>query len=165
MCLCFNSPDDHPFISSAEKLYLQAEVTQLKRNRNHTATPWKQMLTSAPVLALIYTQAVHDWGFHIVASDLPKYLNDVLRISVQNIGFFSSIAFMAQLLVSFAGGFLSDLMISTKFLPTGAVRKAFVFLGAFKSKPVCYTHFHHECSFESFDDSGNILHGSILCGM
>lgn len=39
-----------------EKVYLEREVGQLRRDKNQQPAPWILMLTSAPVLALIFTQ-------------------------------------------------------------------------------------------------------------
>lgn len=45
-------------------------------------TPWKSILTSWPVWALIIVEAGHDWGSFTIISDLPKYMSDVLHFSV-----------------------------------------------------------------------------------
>lgn len=51
----------------------------------HVKTPWKAMLTSLPVLALITTEVGHDWGFYTMITDLPKFMNDVLHFKIQNV--------------------------------------------------------------------------------
>lgn len=48
-------------------------------------TPWKTILTSGPVWALVIGGAGHDWGAFTLISDLPKYMNDVLHFSVTEV--------------------------------------------------------------------------------
>lgn len=48
-------------------------------------TPWKAILTSWPVWALIIVEAGHDWGGFTIVSDLPKYMSDVLHFSVAQV--------------------------------------------------------------------------------
>jgi len=48
-------------------------------------TPWKSILTSWPVWALIIVEAGHDWGGFTIISDLPKYMSDVLHFSITEV--------------------------------------------------------------------------------
>jgi hypothetical protein len=50
-----------------------------------TPTPWKSIITSMPVWALVIAGAGHDWGAFTLISDLPKYMNDVLHFSVTEV--------------------------------------------------------------------------------
>lgn len=54
--VCYSNPASHPFISTEERNYLKAELGQIKRHKNLPSTPWKSVLTSVPVLALICGQ-------------------------------------------------------------------------------------------------------------
>lgn len=83
--LCYNTPDCHPFITDEEKKYLQNELgqqqrceqqEQIQRRQRHQdrayqpslfvneskqkkelkRTPWRQILTSVPFIALILCQ-------------------------------------------------------------------------------------------------------------
>lgn len=76
-----------------------------------------------------FFQAAHDWGFFVIATDLPKYMNDVLHVTVQNNGIFSSIPHLVELIFSFFIGYLSDWLIAHQYLNATQSRKLFVFLG------------------------------------
>lgn len=52
ICLCSNNPNTHPFITDAEKNFLRKEMGQLDLKES-PPTPWKAILTSRPVLALM----------------------------------------------------------------------------------------------------------------
>ena len=51
--ICTDTPEDNPFISEAEKDYLHKEVGQVGGTKNSEATPWRDIFTSGPVIALI----------------------------------------------------------------------------------------------------------------
>lgn len=101
----------------------------MENDTSKLRTPWKLMLTSGPVLALIFTQAAHDWGFFVIATDLPKYMNDVLHVAVQDNGIFSSLPHFVELILSFFIGFASDWLIAHQYVSVTHSRKLFVVLG------------------------------------
>lgn len=55
MSLCYNSPESHPFVSKKERDYLRSEIRQAKRGCERSV-PWKHMITSVPVCALVISQ-------------------------------------------------------------------------------------------------------------
>ena len=72
--ICYKDPESHPFIKDSEKDYLKQELGTLQRSSNLPPTPWIAMLTSIPMIALIVAQIGHDFGYLIMATDLPKVL-------------------------------------------------------------------------------------------
>lgn len=70
--ICYKDPESHPFIKESEKDYLRKEMGTLGRDKNLPPTPWKAILTSVPMMALVCAQIGHDFGFFIMATDLPK---------------------------------------------------------------------------------------------
>lgn len=69
--ICYSDPQSHPFIKDSEKEYLMREMGKLERNRDLPPTPWKAIFTSVPMIALVCAQIGHDFGFFIMATDLP----------------------------------------------------------------------------------------------
>lgn len=52
--LCFSTPNTHPYISDAEKKFLNENVDALKGNQQvKDPVPWKALLRSVPLWALI----------------------------------------------------------------------------------------------------------------
>lgn len=39
-----------------------------------------------PVIALVFAQIGHDWGFYMMTTDLPKYMKGVLKFDVKKNG-------------------------------------------------------------------------------
>lgn len=127
--VCFNNPDSHPFISDREKNYLSRELGELKRPKNLPPTPWKAILTSPPMLALVAAQAGHNWGLFIIMNDLPKYMNDVLRFSIKKNGLYTALPYVVLWIVALSTGVLSDFLIKRKYLGITNSRKIFTSIG------------------------------------
>lgn len=70
--VCYKDPESHPFISEREKEYLRKEMGGLARSKDLAPTPWLAILKNVPMIALVCAQIGHDFGFYIMATDLPK---------------------------------------------------------------------------------------------
>lgn len=88
-------------------------------------TPWKMILTNAPMLALIAAQIGHDFGFFIMVTDLPKYMSDVLNFDVKTNGLYTSLPYLFMWIVSITTGILGDWLIRTKKITITFSRKLF----------------------------------------
>lgn len=120
--ICYNNPYEHPFISEREVKYLHERMNE----HTHTkppSVPWRHMLSSAPVWALIAAQIGHDWGFFTMVTDLPKYMSSVLHYSIQNNGFVSSLPYLVMWFCSTASSWLADRIITKGIMSRTNVRK------------------------------------------
>lgn len=129
--VCADNPSDHPFISVREQNYLQSELGQLKRDANLPPTPWKPMLTSLPMIALIFAQVGHNWGLFIIINDLPKYMSEVLRFPIKENGLYLSLIYALMWIVGISTGFLSDFLIKKNLLGVTKSRKMFTSIAAY----------------------------------
>ncbi|XP_046627975.1 putative inorganic phosphate cotransporter [Neodiprion virginianus] len=120
--LCYSEPDVHPFITEAERTYLH-EMTIEHTHKKTGPTPWRQILTSAPVWALIAGEMGFSWGFYMVLTDLPKYMNDVLKFSIQANGLLTSLPFAVIWLDGIASSWLADWLIEAGKMSRTNVRK------------------------------------------
>lgn len=50
--LCYKDPQSHPFITDEEKNYLKEKLSQLSRDKTIKKTPWWEICTSVPMIAL-----------------------------------------------------------------------------------------------------------------
>lgn len=81
-------PEDHPTISNVELRCIQ-QTRGTGNNSHGTASsklrgpqvPWRAILTSTPVLAVISFRFSLGWTFFTILSKLPAYLNDVLHVT------------------------------------------------------------------------------------
>lgn len=128
--ICYSDPESHPFISDKERNYLQQELGRLERDKDMPATPWKAILTSVPMAALVCAQIGHDWGFYIMVTDLPKYMSDVLRFPISQNGLYSALPYLLMWIVSVSTGFLSDWLTVKNILSITNCRKVFTAVAA-----------------------------------
>lgn len=103
------------------------------------------MLTSQPVIILAIASSFYSWSFNVVNTDLPKYMNDVLHISIRKNAVYSSLPKILSILISLCTGFLSDWMLKKWSLTK--IRKLFAALG--KCIYGCFAKFYFKDDFRS----------------
>lgn len=99
-----------------------------KRKKN-TRIPWIPMLTSIPLWALVAAQIGHDWGFFTMVTDLPIYMNDVLKYKIGTTGFLSSVPYVVMWIVSMSSGWLCDWLVDRNYISISFARKMFTSIG------------------------------------
>nr|XP_012144752.1 PREDICTED: putative inorganic phosphate cotransporter isoform X2 [Megachile rotundata] len=119
---CYNSPDSHPFISQREIDFLH-ERMQAHTHKKPPPVPWRHLLKSVPLWALIAAQVGHDWGFFTLVTDLPKYMSNVLKYPIKNNGLLSALPYLTMWICSIITSYLADWMIRTGVMSRTNVRK------------------------------------------
>lgn len=122
--LCYSDPESHPFISDEERSYLRKELNETASGKARII-PWKAILTSVPLWALVAAQIGHDWGFFTMVTDLPKYMADVLKFNVGQNGIWSSVPYIFMWIVSMFSGWLCDWLIQRQYMTVTFARKFF----------------------------------------
>ncbi|XP_035743008.1 putative inorganic phosphate cotransporter [Vespa mandarinia] len=120
--LCYNNPDEHPFISERELKYLHDRMSA-HTHKKPPLVPWRHMFTSVPFWALVAAQVGHDWGFFTMVTDLPTYMNNVMKFSIKNNGYLSSLPYLCMWISSLISSWLADKMITSGFMSRTNVRK------------------------------------------
>ncbi|KAF7274566.1 hypothetical protein GWI33_012784 [Rhynchophorus ferrugineus] len=100
--LCYLNPDAHPFISDKENTYLAEHINNISSKEK--VIPWRAILTSAPIWALVIAQIGHDWEFFTMVTDLPKYMKDMLHFNVTQNGIWSSLPYILMWIISMSSG-------------------------------------------------------------
>jgi len=121
--LCYNSPSTHPLISTAELEYWK-RTTDSADLTEQRPTPWRKILTSAPVWALAIAYFASDFFFFTLLVCLPLYLHDVLGVSIANNGVFSAVTITGSLISTPITGAVADWLRSSGRLTTNVVRKS-----------------------------------------
>ncbi|XP_015588670.1 putative inorganic phosphate cotransporter isoform X2 [Cephus cinctus] len=120
--ICYNNPNEHPFVSEREKKFLHGFMKEHTHNKV-PAVPWRHIMTSKPLWALIFAQIGHDWGFFTMITDLPKYMSSVLKFSIKNNGMLSSLPYLCMWLCSVLSSWLADWIIVKGYISRTNVRK------------------------------------------
>lgn len=71
----------------------------------------------------------HDFLIYIIASDLPKYMKEVLGFPVHDVGLYSSLPYLLMWPVSMIAGVLSDYFINNDYITITNARKLFTGFG------------------------------------
>ncbi|KAE8743199.1 hypothetical protein FOCC_FOCC011227 [Frankliniella occidentalis] len=133
LILCYSEPSESPFTSDKELAYLRKNVVgaqQTKEKEEKVPTPWLPMLTSPPVLALIFTEVGHDWGFYTMITDLPKYMSDVQHVKIADNGILSSLPFLSMWISSIVLSAFGDYILSKGVVSNTTLRKVFTTVGS-----------------------------------
>ncbi|KAL0841150.1 hypothetical protein ABMA28_014896 [Loxostege sticticalis] len=109
--LCYSTPNTHPYISKKELAYLNNNVTTAENISTKDPVPWKAILRSAPVWALVWAAVGHDWGYYTMVTDLPKYSHDVLKFNIATTGTLTALPYIAMWICSFLFGLICDYCI------------------------------------------------------
>lgn len=122
LILCYNNPQEHPFISYAEEKYLR-ESLSAHSLRKPPPVPWRHIFTSMPLWALIAVQIGHDWAFYTMATDLPKFMSSVLHFSVETNGYLSAMPYVGMWLFCIIMSWIADWLVVNKRMSITNVRK------------------------------------------
>ncbi|XP_062375636.1 sialin [Sardina pilchardus] len=126
--LVSNSPSTHPRISEQERLYI---ASSLKNELSPTSDyiPWRSILTSLPLWAIVVAHFSYNWTFYTLLTLLPTYMNDILGFSIKQNGMLSALPYLGCWLLALLGGQLADYLRETCLVRTVVVRKVFSLIG------------------------------------
>lgn len=120
--ICYNNPYEHPFISERERNFLHERMNE-HTHKKPPPVPWRHMLRSGPLWALIAAQVGHDWGFFTLVTDLPKYMSSVLKYTIASNGYVSALPYLVMWFTSMGSSWLADRMITRGVMSRTNVRK------------------------------------------
>ncbi|XP_032683850.1 LOW QUALITY PROTEIN: uncharacterized protein LOC116850093 [Odontomachus brunneus] len=130
--ICFfllgaDSPSKHRSISQEERVYIEESLkTSEKLEKNKVGqklqTPWRQILTSKPMWALIIAHGGQNWGYWTLLTEMPTYMKKVLGFDIEGTGGYSALPYLAMWMLSFPASWLSDFTLE-KGVSRGLVRK------------------------------------------
>ncbi|KAJ3656272.1 hypothetical protein Zmor_015360 [Zophobas morio] len=122
--LVTEAPADDPRISKNELEYIGASLGYLpaKQNIKH---PWKEILTSLPVWAIIVSHFTDTWAFYTLLTQLPIFLKDMFKYDLEETGFLTALPYLAMAIMIQFFGFVADWLRIKNFLTTTQVRKIF----------------------------------------
>ncbi|HEY1615502.1 MAG TPA: MFS transporter [Rhizomicrobium sp.] len=75
------------------------------------SVPWRRLLLSRPVFAILVGQGAGGWTLYVLLSWLPSYFRDVHGVNITSAGLFSAGPWLAMAAAMHIGGSVSDRMI------------------------------------------------------
>lgn len=79
------SPETQYYISEEERHYIVTSYGHRGLESVHMKVPWKAIFTSVPFLALIYTNTFGNFAWYFLLTQLPMYMNKILRFDIQSV--------------------------------------------------------------------------------
>lgn len=124
--LTFESPAFHPTISPAEKKYIEEKIGIVSTtNPTLSSIPWKAIITSKPVYAIIVANFARSWTFYLLLQNQLTYMKERLGININESGFLAALPHAVMGIVVLLGGQLADYLRSHRIFTTTTVRKLF----------------------------------------
>ncbi|XP_012523232.1 putative inorganic phosphate cotransporter isoform X2 [Monomorium pharaonis] len=125
--ICFylfgkDSPAEHPSIPLDEKEYIEMSLGVTEVNEK-PSTPWKSILLSVPVWALLIVQCAQSWGFWMLLTEIPSYMTSIMRFDIKKNGMMTALPYFSAWLCGFPISYISDLCIRRNIVTTEISRK------------------------------------------
>lgn len=128
--LAANEPSQSKFITTEELNYITAaknitkelEAGEVQRK---VPVPWRAILTSMPLWALVIARSAHSWGFSTLQAEIPSYMKGVLDMDMKKNALYSALPYLAMWCMSYVYLILSDVLLNRNILSLTAIRKTF----------------------------------------
>lgn len=122
--LVFDSPSQHPRISHEERCYIE-DAIGITATSKHLPVPWRSVITSTPVWAIVVTHACSVFGYFTVVNQLPTYMKYILHFNIKENGLLSSLPYLGKYIFAVLMSTLADYLRRTNKLSVTAIRKVF----------------------------------------
>lgn len=117
----YDSPQSHPRITDAERRFIEQscrtnEDDELNDPDNAESVPWKSILTSLPLLALLITQCGQSWAFYTQLTELPTYMANILRFDIQQNAVLSALPYLTAWIFGILSAICADWLIAREYI-------------------------------------------------
>ncbi|GFY72488.1 hypothetical protein TNIN_170591 [Trichonephila inaurata madagascariensis] len=119
----YETPEKHPYISEEEIKVIR--YGQDNKTWEKSPTPWKSILTSFSVWALVLTHFGQNWGFYTLLTELPTYLASILHFNIKKNGIVSSLPYLTQAVFAILGSCMADYLRKSGRFRINVIRKTF----------------------------------------
>ncbi|XP_025084629.1 sialin-like [Pomacea canaliculata] len=120
-----DTPAKHKRISEAERNYIQSSIGDTPEDKEKLPTPWRALLTSAPVWACVIAQMSSTYIAYTLLTSLPAFMKEVLKFEIKQNGALSALPYLCQAVISALSGQVADRLRERGFLSTKNTRKLF----------------------------------------
>ncbi|XP_053390940.1 sialin-like [Mercenaria mercenaria] len=94
-----------------------------------SSTPWSKILTSLPVWAIIVSETCAEWGTYSFLTNIPTYMEDVLKFDSKKAGYLASLPYLGFWVVWNVSAHLADFLRKRGYISTTTARKVFNSIG------------------------------------
>ncbi|KAL3981934.1 Major Facilitator Superfamily protein [Acanthocheilonema viteae] len=118
-------PENDPNITTDELTLLKRETKQAV----NPVVPWKHILSSRAVWAIVIAHVCQNWGFYTMLTSLPRILENLLSYDREKAGSLSSLPYVPMGIVLLTAGGFADYLRKNYMWSTIKARKVFCCLG------------------------------------
>lgn len=118
--LVYDSPHCHPRISTRERLFIERAVRrtddELVDRMDMDAVPWKAILTSMPLWAILITQCGQSWAFYTQLTELPTYMDNILHMNIQENSVLSALPYLTSWIFGICCSAVADWFLAKGYI-------------------------------------------------
>lgn len=142
MYLVYDKPSLHPRISAKEREYIERSMRVFEKpvrrmandSRNNDqdyhvdvsssasaeagSIPWRSIMTSVPLWAILITQCGQSWAFYTQLTELPTYMSNILHFDIQSNAVLNAIPYLTSWLVGIGCSAVADWMLERRWIST-----------------------------------------------
>ncbi|XP_069121261.1 sialin-like isoform X2 [Argopecten irradians] len=131
-----NTPAEKRGISEIELRYIENSLgvvhhTHNSTSKKHHPMPWKAMLTSLPVWAILVANFCGNYGAYMLLTQMPTYMKEVLHFDIKSNGVFSMIPYLVFWMFVILAALIADFLIAKDILSIEWTRKLCGSIGMF----------------------------------
>ncbi|XP_067628286.1 sialin [Eurosta solidaginis] len=119
----YDSPAEHPRISSAEQRYIEKSLGASSYPANQGPTPWGRILTSRAVWMNVIAQWGGIWSLFTMMTQAPTYFRVIHHWNIKATGVLSGLPHLMRMLFAMAFSLFADYMLCTDKLSRTNLRK------------------------------------------
>ncbi|VVC37042.1 Major facilitator superfamily,Major facilitator superfamily domain [Cinara cedri] len=120
------SPVEDKYITNAELKYIVDSIGPTGEKKVGCLNyPWKDIFTSMPVWAIVCAQFCEFWGFFTLLTQLPSYMNDVLKLNIEKGSLLSALPYLVMSVCLQVNGFFVDWLRKKNLFNNTQIRKLF----------------------------------------
>ncbi|XP_059484307.1 putative inorganic phosphate cotransporter isoform X2 [Neocloeon triangulifer] len=123
--LAADSPATHKLTSQDERSYIESSIgiKPITDSSQRLRTPWKAILTSVPMWALIVVHCAQNWGFWTLLTEIPSYMDGVLGFNLKANGLLSALPYLGLWAFGLIISWVSDTLLKKNCYSIGTSRK------------------------------------------
>ncbi|GBN01682.1 Putative inorganic phosphate cotransporter [Araneus ventricosus] len=120
--LLYETPQDHPKISSTELLYL-SDGEEKNASNNNPKTPWRKILTSVPFYALLIGLLGQYWCFSYFWTVHSTFLGTIQHFPITENGVWSCLPFLMKAFGEYSSSSISNWLLMKKYVTVDVLRR------------------------------------------
>ncbi|CAL4146348.1 unnamed protein product, partial [Meganyctiphanes norvegica] len=128
--LMHDTPQQHPHISQDELKYISAALSEeSKAGTKPTSVPWLEIFRTRALWATTICHTGNMYGWNLLNTQLPSYMDGVLGLSIKKNAVMSSIPFLTRFIGSNCWAWVGDTLNTKGILSRKVSRRLFSAIG------------------------------------